>query len=114
MGRADGTAIRTMVRSFGVAATCIELERYKPRAHADVALVRMISSPINPSDLLTINGTYASRVSFPFHPGFEGVGTVAKCPVDHSKLIGRRVVPIHIAGAGQEFRPCDPRRCVPG
>jgi NADPH:quinone reductase-like Zn-dependent oxidoreductase len=38
--------------------------------------VRMIASPINPSDLLTVRGTYGRRPPLPATPGFEGVGVV--------------------------------------
>lgn len=39
-------------------------------------LVRMIASPINPSDLLYIQGQYGIRPELPSTPGFEGVGVV--------------------------------------
>jgi NADPH:quinone reductase len=38
--------------------------------------VRMLASPINPSDLLTIQGGYSAVPQFPAIPGFEGVGIV--------------------------------------
>ncbi len=38
--------------------------------------VRMIASPINPSDLLVIRGEYGRRPKLPATPGFEGVGVV--------------------------------------
>src|SRR6516162_6555741 len=38
--------------------------------------VRMVASPVNPSDLLTVRGTYGRRPSLPATPGFEGVGVV--------------------------------------
>lgn len=41
--------------------------------------VRMIASPINPSDLLYIAGQYGLKPpTFPATPGFEGVGTVVE------------------------------------
>jgi len=39
-------------------------------------LVRMIASPINPSDLMYIEGRYGLKPRFPATPGFEGVGVV--------------------------------------
>lgn len=36
----------------------------------------MLASPINPSDLMFISGTYGKKPSFPQIPGFEGVGIV--------------------------------------
>jgi NADPH:quinone reductase-like Zn-dependent oxidoreductase len=38
--------------------------------------VRMIASPINPSDLLVIRGEYGRKPKLPATPGFEGVGVV--------------------------------------
>jgi NADPH:quinone reductase len=38
--------------------------------------VRMIASPINPSDLLMVRGLYGKRPPLPATPGFEGVGVV--------------------------------------
>src|ERR1700732_3116909 len=38
--------------------------------------VRMIASPINPSDLLVVRGEYGRLPSLPATPGFEGVGVV--------------------------------------
>ena len=39
-------------------------------------LVRMIASPVNPSDLAYIGGGYGLLPTFPATPGFEGVGVV--------------------------------------
>lgn len=38
--------------------------------------VRMICSPINPSDLMYVRGRYGRLPSFPASPGFEGAGVV--------------------------------------
>ena len=38
--------------------------------------VRMLASPVNPSDLLYIEGRYGLRAALPATPGFEGVGVV--------------------------------------
>jgi NADPH2:quinone reductase len=38
--------------------------------------VRMLASPINPSDLLSVRGEYGRRLQLPATPGFEGVGIV--------------------------------------
>ncbi len=40
--------------------------------------VRMIASPVNPSDLLVVRGRYGVLPSLPATPGFEGVGVVDK------------------------------------
>lgn len=38
--------------------------------------VRMIASPVNPSDLLVVRGQYGKLPTLPATPGFEGVGIV--------------------------------------
>jgi NADPH:quinone reductase-like Zn-dependent oxidoreductase len=48
--------------------------------------VRMIASPINPSDLLVVRGQYGRRPTLPATPGFEGVGIVEAAG---SGLLGR-------------------------
>jgi NADPH2:quinone reductase len=40
--------------------------------------VRMIASPVNPSDLLVVKGRYGVLPKLPAIPGFEGVGIVDK------------------------------------
>lgn len=40
--------------------------------------VRMIASPVNPSDLLFVRGRYGVVPKLPASPGFEGVGIVEK------------------------------------
>jgi NADPH:quinone reductase-like Zn-dependent oxidoreductase len=40
--------------------------------------VRMIASPVNPSDLLVVRGRYGVLPTLPSTPGFEGVGIVEK------------------------------------
>ena len=39
-------------------------------------LVRMLASPVNPSDLMYVEGKYGLKPTFPATPGFEGVGVV--------------------------------------
>lgn len=41
-------------------------------------LVRMLASPVNPSDLLYVRGQYTLQPRLPASPGFEGVGVVEK------------------------------------
>ncbi len=68
----------------------VQIDRHGPPADvlrtADVptptpgrgeVLVRMLASPVNPSDLLYIEGNYGMKpAAFPATPGFEGVGVV--------------------------------------
>ena len=41
-------------------------------------LVRMISAPVNPADINTLEGTYGEKRDLPFIPGNEGVGRIEK------------------------------------
>jgi NADPH:quinone reductase-like Zn-dependent oxidoreductase len=47
-----------------------------PQPRRGEVLVRMLASPINPSDLMYISGKYGITPSLPATPGFEGVGIV--------------------------------------
>ncbi|MHB1422702.1 MAG: zinc-dependent alcohol dehydrogenase family protein [Gemmataceae bacterium] len=54
--------------------------------------VRMIASPINPSDLLMVRGQYGRQPPLPATPGFEGVGIVeAGSGLLARRVLGRRV-----------------------
>ena len=55
--------------------------------------VRMIASPINPSDLLMVRGQYGRQPPLPATPGFEGVGIVES----GSGLLARRVMGRRVA-----------------
>ena len=62
--------------------------------------VRMLCSPINPSDLLFISGQYTTKPSYPQIPGFEGVGIVEAAGGGwRGRLFqGKRVVVLHQHG----------------
>ena len=62
--------------------------------------VRMIASPINPSDLLVVRGQYGVLPTLPSTPGFEGVGVVDKAGPGLLGLFakGKRVAVINSAG----------------
>jgi NADPH2:quinone reductase len=62
--------------------------------------VRMIASPINPSDLLVTRGRYGVLPTLPATPGFEGVGVVEKAGggLFGSYLKGKRVAVLNQAG----------------
>jgi NADPH2:quinone reductase len=54
--------------------------------------IRMIASPINPSDLLMVRGQYGRQPPLPATPGFEGVGIVeAGSGLLARRVMGRRV-----------------------
>lgn len=47
-----------------------------PQPRRGEVMVRMLASPVNPSDLMYIAGKYGLQPSLPATPGFEGVGIV--------------------------------------
>jgi NADPH2:quinone reductase len=66
--------------------------------------VRMIASPINPSDLLVVRGEYGRKPNLPATPGFEGVGVVE---ASGGGFLGRLVMGRRVAvlnGAGGNWR----------
>jgi NADPH:quinone reductase-like Zn-dependent oxidoreductase len=62
--------------------------------------VRMIASPVNPSDLLVVRGRYVKLPTPPATPGFEGVGIVDRAgPGLLGRLaLGKRVMAINDQG----------------
>ncbi len=62
--------------------------------------VRMIATPVNPSDLLVVRGRYGVLPRLPATPGFEGVGIVDKAgPGILGRWVeGKRVAAINSAG----------------
>lgn len=80
---------------FGEPADVLKVcESEEPVARAGEVLVRMLASPVNPSDLLNIRGGYSTRPALPAVPGFEGVGIVEASGggLRGSILKGKRVV----------------------
>src|SRR5262249_6476909 len=66
--------------------------------------VRMLASPINPSDLLYVRGEYGQRPSLPTGSGFEGVGVVEEAgPGLLGRLRVRRRVAV-LSGIGGNWK----------
>jgi NADPH:quinone reductase len=77
--------------------------------------VRMLASPINPSDLMTVRGQYGRLPTLPATPGFEGVGVVdAAGPGLLAKLRGlkpgRRVAVLNNTGGNWQQQVVLPAR----
>src|SRR5260370_18048340 len=71
----------------------------EPSPGAGQVLVRMIASPVNPSDLLMVRGQYGRQPDFPATPGFEGVGVVeAGRGLLAPRGLGRPVAVLNSAG----------------
>lgn len=106
------TALAAVATRPGAAhlVTRVEPVLLPPRAPGSVRL-RMLAAPINPSDLITIAGTY-SRTVFPFRPGFEGVGEVVEADGDAGLRLGSRVVPVRSAGSWSSVRDVAVGDCI--
>ncbi|MFP3745252.1 zinc-dependent alcohol dehydrogenase family protein [Achromobacter sp. SIMBA_011] len=82
-----------------------------PPLGSDV-LLQMLFSPVNPADLLEIDGSYANS-RLPLTPGAEGVGQVVACgPEVKSLAVGDLVVPLP-RGNWQTYRTLDESALIP-
>ncbi len=78
--------------------------------------VRMVASPVNPSDLMVVRGLYGRLPALPATPGFEGVGIVEKTGPGLLKFVrglrpGRRVAVLN--GKGGNWQERVARQLVP-
>ena len=69
----------------------------EPKPAPGQVLVRMLASPVNPSDLLYVRGLYGRKPQLPATPGFEGVGVVE---ANGGGLFGWRVLGRRVAVLG--------------
>src|SRR5579862_2941291 len=103
--------------TFGDPAEVLHVaEVPKPEPGPGQVRVRMIASPINPSDLLTVRGLYGARPPLPATPGFEGVGVVeARGPGILGRLrFGKRVAVLNNkTGNWAEYAILPARQVVP-
>jgi NADPH:quinone reductase len=78
--------------------------------------VRMLLSPVNPSDVLTVQGRYGKQPPLPATPGFEGVGVVEEGRgLLGWRVRGKRVAVLNSTGRGnwQEQVVIPARQAVP-
>jgi NADPH:quinone reductase len=113
--------IPTVMRSLELAEYGGELriaEKPTPQPGPGEVLIRMAFSPINPSDLYFLQGTYGIRKPLPVVPGFEGSGTVVAAGeglVPHLWM-GRRVAcaaSTERNGTWAEYMVTQAMMCVP-
>lgn len=103
---------------FGEPAESLILKDVEsPECGPGQALVRMLASPVNPSDLMTVRGIYGRRPSLPFTPGYEGVGVVEEAKgmlAWFRGLKGKRVAVLNGVGGNWAERVAIPsRQAVP-
>jgi NADPH:quinone reductase-like Zn-dependent oxidoreductase len=84
-----------------------------PLAHGE-ALVRVLLTPIHPSDLHMVRGRYGYQPELPASPGIEGVGMVeAVGPGAQGSIVGTRVIFIGTWNTWREQVVCPVERLVP-
>jgi NADPH2:quinone reductase len=84
-----------------------------PLAHGE-ALVRVLLTPIHPSDLHMVRGRYGYQPELPASPGIEGVGIVeAVGPGEQCSLVGTRVVFVDTWNTWREQIVCPVDKLVP-
>lgn len=93
----------TRIQQFGLPSKVIQQDQTAiPELKAEQVLVKMLYAPINPSDLIPILGSYRSRISLPYTPGYEGLGEViAVGRAKNQALIGKIVLPVRGEGTWQ-------------
>src|SRR5207302_6164666 len=105
---------------FGEPAEVLQLRDVPlPEPGPGQVRVRMLASPVNPSDLLVVRGQYGRLPQLPATPGFEGAGVIdAAGPGLLSWLRGlkpgRRVAVLNGGGGNwQEYVVLSARQVVP-
>lgn len=102
---------------FGEPAEVLRLEEFPvPEPAAGDIRVRMLASPINPSDLMHVRGVYGKRPELPAGAGFEGVGVVeaAGGGLFGKFLVGKRVAVMNrAAGNWAEHVVVSAKRVIP-
>jgi len=101
-------------RSTGEPKTVLELAEIPtpPLTHGE-ALVRVLVSPINASDLHMVRGRYGYQPELPASPGIEGVGIVeALGPGVQGPLVGSRVIFVNTWNTWREQIVCSVDKLV--
>jgi NADPH:quinone reductase len=105
---------------FGPPAEVLEVHDVPaPEPGPGQVRVRMLASPINPSDLLVVRGQYGRLPELPATPGFEGVGVIDAAGPGLLRLLrglkpGRRVAVLNGRGGNwQEAVVIPARQAVP-
>jgi NADPH:quinone reductase-like Zn-dependent oxidoreductase len=102
-------------RETGEPKSVLELaEIPTPPLASGEALVRVLLSPINASDLHMVRGRYGYQPELPASPGIEGVGIVeAVGPGVQGPTVGTRVVFVHTWNIWRQQVVCPVDKLVP-
>jgi NADPH:quinone reductase-like Zn-dependent oxidoreductase len=75
-----------------------------PEIKADEVKVRMLLRPINPYELMIVEGVYSFKPSLPAVAGFEGVGIIESLGANITQLkVGQKVIALGVQGTWQEI-----------
>ncbi|MBV9087984.1 MAG: zinc-dependent alcohol dehydrogenase family protein, partial [Acidobacteriaceae bacterium] len=102
-------------RETGEPKSVLELaEVPNPRPGPGEALVRVLLSPINPSDLHMVRGRYGYQPELPASPGIEAVGSVEAVGAGvEAPMVGTRVVFVDTWSTWREQIVCRVDKLVP-
>lgn len=109
------TTMHALILNAPKAPLVVE-DRPVPRPGPGEVLVRLAASPINPSDLMTLEGEYGIAATPPLIPGLEGAGeVVAVGPGFLARtMMGKRVAVASAAGGmWAEYIVASATQCVP-
>jgi NADPH:quinone reductase-like Zn-dependent oxidoreductase len=101
---------------FGEPSEVLQLQDVSaPEPGPGQVRVRMLASPINPSDLMVVRGQYGRLPTLPATPGFEGVGVIEAAGPGWLRLIrglkpGRRVAVLNNGGGNWQEQVVIPAR----
>lgn len=102
---------------FGEPSSVLQIRDIEPpQPKPGEVLVRMLLSPVNPSDLMTVRGVYGKQPKLPSTPGYEGVGVVEASGggLLGKLLVGKRVALLNgINGNWQERTTTLAKQAVP-
>ena len=107
-----------VIRQYEKGGKLVVEEVEIPKVGKGQVLVKMIASPINPSDLSMLNGTFNTQPDYPFVPGIEGSGVVVAAgkgiipAMRKGKLVACSPIP-NCDGTWAEYMLTDGTRCVP-
>src|SRR3712207_3180294 len=113
--------VRAVVfEQFGEPVEVLDVrEVAKPEPGPGQVRLRMLASPVNPSDLLTVRGLYGRLPHLPATPGFEGVGVVDAAGPGLLRWLrrlspGKKVAALNAAGGNwQEYVVLPAQQVVP-
>jgi NADPH:quinone reductase len=116
-----GNVMKALVfHRFGEPAEVLQLQDVAvPEPGPGQVRVRMLASPINPSDMMTVRGQYGRLPALPATPGFEGVGIIDAAGPGLLAMLrglkpGRRVAVLNSAGGNWQEQVVIPaRQAVP-